>query len=133
MTGVDVVIVGGGVVGCAIARELSFPSASVALLEAAHDVGEGASKGNTGIATCGADCTAGHARVRPGDARRARGWEPLCASLDTPFERIGTLSVALTEERGGSGCPSCCEEARANGRAGRDRRAARRPARSSRW
>ena len=47
MTGVDVAIVGGGVVGCAIARELSFSPASVMLLEAAHDVCEGASKGNT--------------------------------------------------------------------------------------
>ena len=46
-------------VGCAIARELSFSQASVVLLEAAHDVCEGASKGNTGIATSGADCAAG--------------------------------------------------------------------------
>ena len=46
-------------VGCAIARELSFSRASVVLLEAAHDVCEGASKGNTGITTSGADCTPG--------------------------------------------------------------------------
>ena len=93
----DVVIVGGGVVGCAIARRLSFTTASVALLEAAHDVGEGASKGNTGITTCGADCTPGTLEatlVR----RSAPGWETLCASLDTPFERLGTLCVALTGE-----------------------------------
>ena len=93
----DVVIVGGGVVGCAIARRLSFTTASVALLEAFHDVGEGASKGNTGITTCGADCTPGTLEatlVR----RSASGWETLCGSLDTPFERLGTLCVALTGE-----------------------------------
>ncbi len=89
----DVVIVGGGVVGCAIARELSFTTARVALVEAAHDVGEGASKGNTGIATCGADCTPGtlEAELVTGSAA---GWEVLTASLDTPWERLGTLCVA---------------------------------------
>ncbi len=60
----DVVIVGGGVVGCAIARRLSLTHADASpLLEAASDVGEGASKGNSGIATCGAETHARHARV----------------------------------------------------------------------
>ena len=51
----DVVVIGGGVVGCAVARELSFSHARVLLVEAAHDVCEGAFKGNTGIATSGGD------------------------------------------------------------------------------
>ena len=55
----DVVIVGGGVVGCAVARRLSLTRAAVAVVEAASDVGEGASKGNSGIATCGAETTPG--------------------------------------------------------------------------
>ncbi len=91
----DVVIVGGGVVGCAIAHRLSFTTARVAVLEAAHDVGEGASKGNTGITTCGADCTPGTLEARLVTAS-ASGWERLCANLDTPFERLGTLCVALS-------------------------------------
>ena len=89
----DVVIVGGGVVGCAIARRLSFTTARVAVVEAAHDVGEGASKGNTGIATCGADCTPGTLEAEL-VTRSAPSWEALCASLDTPWERIGTLCQA---------------------------------------
>jgi glycerol-3-phosphate dehydrogenase len=93
----DVVIVGGGVVGCAIARRLSFTSARVALVEAAADVGEGASKGNTGIATCGADCAPGGLEAEL-VTRSASGWEALTASLDTPWERLGTLCVALTPE-----------------------------------
>jgi glycerol-3-phosphate dehydrogenase len=96
-TGYDVVIVGGGVVGCAIARRLSFTTASVALIEAAHDVGEGASKCNTGIATCGADCTPGTLEAEL-VSRSSPGWEALCASLDTPWRRMGTLAVAVTEE-----------------------------------
>src|SRR5579862_8592044 len=93
----DIVIIGGGVVGCAIARRLSFTTASVALLEAAHDVGEGASKGNTGIATCGADCTPGTLEADL-VTRSSPGWEALCASLDTPWRRMGTLAVAISEE-----------------------------------
>jgi glycerol-3-phosphate dehydrogenase len=97
----DIVIVGGGVVGCAIAHRLSFTTASVALFEAAHDVGEGASKGNTGIATCGADCTPGTLEAEL-VTRSSPGWEGLCAALDTPWRRMGTLAVAVTaeEERG---------------------------------
>ena len=93
----DVVIVGGGVVGCAIARRLSFTTARVALVEAAGDVGEGASKGNTGIATCGADCPPGSLEAEL-VTRSSPGWEALCASLDTPFRRIGSLAVARTAE-----------------------------------
>ena len=97
----DVVIVGGGVVGCAIARRLSFTTARVALVDAADDVGEGASKGNTGIATCGADCPPGSLEAEL-VTRSSPGWEALCATLDTPFRRIGGLAVARTveEERG---------------------------------
>jgi glycerol-3-phosphate dehydrogenase len=109
----DVVIVGGGVVGCAIARRLSLTRATVALLEAASDVGEGASKGNSGIASCGAETTPGtlESQLILGSAD---AWEALCAALDTPFERIGGLNVALTaeeEER----LPAMLAEAKANG------------------
>ncbi len=109
----DVVIVGAGVVGCAIARRLSFTTARVALLEAATDVGEGASKGNTGIATSGADCPPGSLEAEL-VRRSSPGWEALCASLDTPFRRIGGLVLARTaaEEAALTGLLA---QARANG------------------
>jgi glycerol-3-phosphate dehydrogenase len=94
----DVVIIGAGVVGCAIARRLSLTTARVAVVEAASDVGEGASKGNTGIATCGADCAPGTLEAQL-VTRSAPGWEALCGSLDTPWERIGTLCVATSPEQ----------------------------------
>lgn len=56
---VDVAIIGGGVVGCAIARKLSHFKLSVALLEAQSDVGMGTSKGNTAIFHTGFDATPG--------------------------------------------------------------------------
>ncbi|MGN6378747.1 MAG: NAD(P)/FAD-dependent oxidoreductase [Gaiellales bacterium] len=109
----DVVIVGAGVVGCAIARRLSLTTARVAVVEAAHDVGEGASKGNTGIATCGADCTPGTLEAEL-VTRSSPGWEALCESLDTPWERIGTLCVATTPDEQAS-LGHLLEQARANG------------------
>lgn len=45
----DVLIVGGGVVGCAIARELSRYALKIALLERESDVGTGATKANSAI------------------------------------------------------------------------------------
>src|SRR4051794_21728869 len=109
----DVVVVGGGVVGCAVARRLSLTRATVAVVEAATDVGEGASKGNSGIATCGAETTPG-TRESELILASADAWEALCASLDTPFERIGTLSLALTSEEE-ERLPHLLAEARANG------------------
>ncbi len=93
----DVVVIGGGVVGSAVAWRLSTTTARVTLVEAAHDLCEGASKGNTGIATSGGDCHPGTLEAEL-VTRSSAGWEALCARLDTPFQRIGTLAVATTIE-----------------------------------
>lgn len=106
-------VIGGGVVGCAIAWRLSTTRATVTLVEAAHDLCEGASKGNTGITTSGADCTPGTLEARLVRGSSA-GWEALCARLDTPFHRIGTLAVAITDEEEAR-LPALLEEARENG------------------
>ncbi|MEK8173909.1 FAD-dependent oxidoreductase [Streptomyces sp. M19] len=53
----DVAVVGGGVVGSAIARELCGHELSVALVEARDDVGDGTSKANTAILHTGFDAT----------------------------------------------------------------------------
>ena len=49
----DVIIIGAGCIGSAIARELSKTTASVLILEAADDVTQGATKGNSGIIHAG--------------------------------------------------------------------------------
>ena len=49
----DVAIIGAGCIGAAIARELSKTHASVVILEAADDVCQGATKGNSGIVHAG--------------------------------------------------------------------------------
>ncbi|WP_186785243.1 FAD-dependent oxidoreductase, partial [Streptomyces misionensis] len=95
----DVVVVGAGVVGCAIARGLArHPRLSVALVEAQDDVGQGTSKANTAILHTGFDAVPGtlEARlVREGHARLAA----YAAESGIPVERVGALLVAWNEEQ----------------------------------
>ncbi|GAA4932101.1 FAD-dependent oxidoreductase [Streptomyces coeruleoprunus] len=95
----DVVVVGAGVVGCAVARELArFPALRVALVDAAADVGEGTSKGNTAILHTGFDAVPGslEARlVRDGQRRLAA----YAAETGIPVEPLGALLVAWDEEQ----------------------------------
>merc|ERR1719261_646641 len=51
----DVVIIGSGCIGAAVARELSKTTASVLMVEAGDDVCQGATKGNSGIVHAGFD------------------------------------------------------------------------------
>ena len=53
----DAAIIGGGVVGCAVARQLALGGISVILLEKASDILDGASKGNSAILHTGFDLT----------------------------------------------------------------------------
>jgi len=55
----DVAVIGAGVVGCAIARELARYEVSVVVLERSGDVGNGTSKANTAILHTGFDCVPG--------------------------------------------------------------------------
>lgn len=109
----DVAVIGGGVVGTAIAMRLSLTTARVVLLEAADDLAEGASKGNSGIAECGYDTAPGSLETR---LIRASSpcWEDLSRRLDVPFKRLGSLSVAITDEEAAR-LPHLLEGAQANG------------------
>ncbi|MGW0769022.1 FAD-dependent oxidoreductase [Streptomyces sp. NPDC002676] len=95
----DVAVVGAGVVGCAIARELArHPGLRIALVEAQDDVGQGTSKANTAILHTGFDATPGslEARlVREGYRRLA----DYAAESGIPVERVGALLVAWDEEQ----------------------------------
>ncbi len=51
----DIAIIGGGVVGCAVARKMALEGATVVLIEKASDILDGASKGNSAILHTGFD------------------------------------------------------------------------------
>src|ERR687895_302717 len=109
----DVVIAGAGVVGTAIARELTRFGLDVTLLEAGPDVGAGTSKANTALLHTGFDAKPGtlEARLVP------RGCELLAsyaATAGIPLERTGALLVAWDDAQLGE-FAAIVERSRANG------------------
>ena len=93
----DVCIVGAGVVGASIARELSRYRIRTALLEKEVDVSFGTSKANSGIIHAGF-----HAPPKTLKAELSvkgnRAFDRLSEELEFPFERRGELVVAFDEE-----------------------------------
>src|SRR5215211_8665945 len=109
----DVVIVGAGVVGAAIARELTRHRLDVTLVEAGADVGAGTSKANTALLHTGFDAKPGTLEAR----LVARGHELLSEyseRVGIPVERTGALLVAWDDEQLAE-LPGILERARANG------------------
>jgi glycerol-3-phosphate dehydrogenase len=91
----DVAVIGGGVVGCAIARELSRYQLSVVLLEKESDVARGTSGKNSGVVHTGFNVPKGSVKARL-NVLGAGMFEAMCTSLNVPFKRVGKLVVALT-------------------------------------
>ncbi|HJN87907.1 MAG: NAD(P)/FAD-dependent oxidoreductase [Dehalococcoidia bacterium] len=93
----DVAVVGGGVVGCAIARELARHQVKVVLLERESDVARGTSGKNSGVVHTGFNVPTGSVKARL-NVSGASVFEEFCAELRVPFHRVGKLVVALTEQ-----------------------------------
>ena len=55
----DVLIVGAGITGCSVARELSRYNCSVTVIDRENDIAEGATKANSGIVHAGYDAVSG--------------------------------------------------------------------------
>lgn len=94
----DILIIGGGVVGCAVARELSAYQATVTLIERGADVAEGASKANSGIVHAGFDAKVGSLKARFNVEGNGM-YEALCREVDAPFARPGALVLAFDAEQ----------------------------------
>ena len=89
----DIVIIGGGVIGCAIARELSLSSLKVALLEKESDVAEGTSKANSGVVHAGFNVKHGSLKARFNIEGAAR-FPSICEELGVPYRLTKKLVVA---------------------------------------
>ncbi len=92
----DVAVIGAGVVGCAIARELSRYRLDVALIDAAEDVAMGASHANSAIVHAGYDCVPGTLMARL-NVHGNELYDRWCQELNVPLKRIGTLVIAFGE------------------------------------
>ena len=109
----DVVIIGAGVVGTAIARTLAGYSLDLVLVDAAGDVGTGTSKANTAILHTGFDAKPAtlESRLLVRGSVLLRAY---AAAAGIPVERTGALLVAWTPEQAAA-LPSIEENARRNG------------------
>jgi len=90
----DVLIVGGGVIGCAIARHLSQFKLNIALLEKANDVSQGASKANSGIVHGGFDEQHGTVKAQL-SSKGNRMFPQLEKELNFGFKETGSLVLAF--------------------------------------
>ena len=97
MQAFDVVVIGGGLLGCFAARNLCRWKLDTALLEAREDVCTGVSRANTAIVYPGFDHKPGTLKAEM-CVRANAGFETLCRELDVPFHRCGSLMVSFGEK-----------------------------------
>lgn len=93
----DVIIIGAGVSGCAIARELSRYKLKTMVLEKALDVCEGTSKANSGIAHAGYDAKPGTLKAKL-NVEGSRRMKALSEELDFPYKQNGSLVLCFDEK-----------------------------------
>ncbi len=110
---VDVIIIGGGVVGCAVARELSKYERKIMLLERASDLCEGTSKANSGIIHAGYDATPKTLKAKL-NVQGNQMMEALSKELDIPFKKNGSM-VLMFEEEGRESLQKLYEKGLQNG------------------
>ena len=92
----DVIIIGGGVIGCAVARELSKYNVDTLVLERGNDVSVGTSKANSGIVHGGYDAKPGTLKALF-NVRGNAMFDELSQQLDFPFKRNGSMVLCFAE------------------------------------
>ncbi len=90
----DAAVIGGGLLGCFAAREMSRWKLDVILLEAREDVCTGISRANTAIVYPGCDHKPGTLKAEM-TVRANASFDRLCRDLDVPFSRCGSLMLSF--------------------------------------
>lgn len=93
----DVIIIGAGVSGCAVARELSRYELDICVLEKESDVCEGTSKANSGIVHGGFDAKTGTLKAKL-NVLGNQMMDEMAEKLDFPFRRNGAMVVCQSKE-----------------------------------
>ena len=109
----DVIIIGAGVTGSAIARELARYSLRTAVVEKDEDVCSGTSKANSAIVHAGFDAVPGTLKAKL-NVEGNRMMEKLSEDLDFPFKRNGSMVLCFSEEEK-PGLEELLERGKANG------------------
>lgn len=93
----DVAIIGAGVIGASIFRELTKYNLKVVVLEKENDVSMGTSKANSAIIHAGYDPKVGTLMAKY-NVKGNEMFEDLCKDLDVPFKRNGSLIIGFSDE-----------------------------------
>lgn len=96
----DTIIIGAGVTGCAVARELSRRAGTILVVDRESDVCEGTSKANSAIIHAGHDALPGTMKARFNVAGNAM-MDAVSEELDIPFRRNGAMVVCWGEDEVG--------------------------------
>lgn len=92
----DVIIIGCGITGAAIAYELSKYNLRILILEKENDVAMGSTRANSAIIHAGFDPEEGTLMARL-NVRGSRLAEEICRELDVPYVRNGAVVLAFDE------------------------------------
>ncbi len=94
----DIVIIGAGVTGCSIARDLARYKLNILVLEKDADVATGTTKANSAIVHAGEDPKPGTLKAKLNVEGNAL-YDQLSEQLDFPFKRIGSLVLCFDEDK----------------------------------
>ena len=92
----DIIVVGAGAVGCAVARELSRYNLKIAVLEKESDVAAATSGRNSAVVHAGFNNKPGSLMAKL-CVEGNEGFEKICGELDVPYKKTGKLIVAFDE------------------------------------
>ena len=109
----DIAIIGAGVIGSAIARELSRYQANICVIEREEDVCNGTSKANSAIIHAGFDAKPNSLKAKL-NIRGNELMDNLAKELDIPFKRNGSL-VVCTKDQDRTELNELLEKAAVNG------------------
>jgi glycerol-3-phosphate dehydrogenase len=93
----DVAVIGAGIVGLSIARELARYNVRALVIEKCSDVANGTTKANSAIVHAGYDAKPGSLMARF-NAKGNPMFDKICEELDVPFKRTGSLVLAFCQE-----------------------------------
>ena len=94
----DAIVIGAGISGCSVARELSRYKLKSLVLEKAHDIAAGTTRGNSATVHAGYDPEPGSNKAIY-NVRGSRMYETLCRELEVPYMKNGMIIFAVDEEQ----------------------------------
>ena len=92
----DIAIIGAGVVGGMIAREMTKYNLKVCILEKNNDVATGATRANSAIVHAGFDAKEGSLKAKL-NVKGSEMMETVAKELGVKYKRNGSLVIGLNE------------------------------------